>query len=99
LVHGTAIATAEELKIEVTAFPNPTTDYLTLHFQTATPQNIVAYVFDEKGNLLLQKNIKAEDDQEIELSQIENLSAGKYFVEFVKNGKILFTKPFLKINS
>jgi len=90
----------ENIDIQVSTFPNPTSDYLVLHFKKSTPQpqTLVAYVFDEKGNFIFHKKLEVEDDKEITLSQIQDLSAGKYFVEFVKRGKTIFTKPFIKIN-
>ena len=96
-IGGPSIIAQEDLDIQVSTFPNPTADYLVLHFKSSTPQTVVAYIFDERGNFIFQKRIEVEDGKEVKLSQVKDLSAGKYFVEFVKYGKTIFTKPFIKI--
>lgn len=87
----------KEIVVKVLAYPNPTTDHLSLRFETTVPQLVIVNIINEFGSRILQQKIYVEDGKEVELEQIENIITGTYFMELVKDGKTIVTKSFIKL--
>ena len=96
-VNNPTPITPEYSPIEVLTYPNPTTDYLILRFESESPEIILTQVFHENGTLVLQKTLQVEDGKEVSLRHIQTINPGKYYIKFSKNGKVILTKPFIKI--
>ena len=95
--HDPTTTVQKDHSIQITTYPNPTIDHLVISFASDSSQVVNAYIFDEVGNFLLQKRIEVENGKEVILHQIQNMSAGKYFIRFVKNGKTISAQTFLKV--
>lgn len=96
-VNNSTSSTPEVSSIEVFTYPNPTTDYLILRFESEFPEIISTQVFHENGTLLIQETLQVEGGKEVILRQLQNINPGKYYIKFSKNGKTILTKPFLKV--
>ena len=77
-----------ETKFEVTIFPNPTTENLFLKYKEIVPQQIK--VLDINQRVILNSN-------NINYLILKNIDAGVYFVQFIKNGRILRTHKIVKL--
>jgi len=98
--HGESsvfLSTAEntvESKMEMLIFPNPTTDFVTLHMEALEyengPQSYQLY--DLQGRLLLQNTIKKTETQ----INLNNLNASVYILRVYANNKVLKTFKILK---
>ena len=76
------------MKFEVTIFPNPTTENLFLKYKEIVPQQIK--VLDINQRVILNSN-------NINYLILKNIDAGVYFVQFIKNGRILRTHKIVKL--
>lgn len=90
-------STREKLSVELLAYPNPTIDKLSLRFETSATQTALVIVTDLNGKQVLTKKVQMENGVDVELENIEALSAGMYFINVIKNGKIIVTKEFIKV--
>ena len=79
----TGIAEAKDINLSVSAYPNPTTDYLTVKVENYETANLQYLVFDINGKLL--QTVKATGQE----TQIEtnNLVPANYFVKVLENKK------------
>ena len=48
---------AKDLSINLTAFPNPTVDYLTLSFESTSTKKLSYQLFDSNGKLVISQNL------------------------------------------
>jgi hypothetical protein len=87
----TAIEQAKDLKFEITAFPNPTTDFIGLKFDNSKPASLQYTITDMIGKVL-QTGRLCENNQQINFA---NYTVGTYFIiikqnnQFVKSFKII----------
>lgn len=81
-----------DINITVSAYPNPTTDFLNLKVQNYNITNMSYQLFDMSGKLLETKKLK--DD----LTRIgmNNLAAAMYFVNVIQNNKKVKTFKIIK---
>jgi len=90
------VVSVEDLAIEmnVSVYPNPTTDFVTLNFQDA--ENIGANsgltLTDMNGKIILQENI-TETEKQLDFS---NYSPGIYFITVTESGKKLKNFKIIK---
>lgn len=85
----TPINTINNFKI----YPNPTTDNLTLTFETNQKKNVTVNVFDFSGKLMFNSNFISDENFEIDLSKA---SKGLYFIEIAYDN-ILVTEKISKL--
>ena len=90
-------ATQEKISVKIIAYPNPTVDQLSLKFETSASQLVMVYVTTLNGKKILQQKVQMVDGEKIEVEKINELSAGTYFIQVVKNGKIIDTQQFIKV--
>ena len=81
-----------EIKLGIAAYPNPTTDYLTLKIENMDYSNLVYRVFNAHGQLLEQKNV---DNYEMQIS-MQHLVAATYFIRVSKDHQTLKNFKILK---
>ena len=73
----------EELDFISKIYPNPAQSFFTIEFDS--PQNVTAFLSDQNGKLIFQKEIK---NQSIQSFDVSALSQGNYqFVVINKNNK------------
>ena len=84
----TAIEEAKGINLSVSAYPNPTNDFLSLSIEDDVQSQFIAILYDMKGKLL--QEIKITDNYtEINMS---NLVPATYFVKVVKTSHDLSLK-------
>ncbi|MBK0370120.1 pectate lyase family protein [Flavobacterium agrisoli] len=83
------IITEEIKNVEISVYPNPTTDYVTVQTPENTTTNIAVY--NTSGQLIFSKE-QAKGDQIVDLTQQSN---GIYFVRIL-NGKKEIIKKIIK---
>ena len=65
------------------AYPNPTTDYLTLKVKNYESNNLSFKLFDINGKLLKTENLMGKETQ----IEMQNLNPGNYFLKITDNQK------------
>ena len=88
----TGIKSTKDLSINLTAFPNPTADFLTLRIESATSKNLTYQLFDMHGKLIATQKI-SEKETNIAMS---NYAAATYFIKITENNSILKTFKIIK---
>ena len=71
------------IKLELTAYPNPTTNYLTLNVGKAELSNLNFQLYDMGGKLIESNKITSTT----ETIRMENLPSSTYFLKVTKNNK------------
>lgn len=88
----TAIENTDNIHLTITAFPNPSTDYLTLKITDLELSNLAFQLYDLSGKLL-QSNKIIDTLTSIEM---EHLKASTYFVKVVQDKKEIKAFKILK---
>jgi len=88
----TSVDDAEEINLILRAYPNPTTDYLTLSIDGFDSSDMVFYLLDISGKYIQRSDIK---DSETQIS-MTNLPAQIYFLKVLKGGRELKTFKIVK---
>ena len=88
----TAIEEAQEINLILSAYPNPTTNNLTLQIEDYDIQNLVYKCFDANGKLLISKNVTGN---EVTIN-MANLLSGIYFLKILDNQKEIKTFKIIK---
>lgn len=88
----TAIENTDNIHLTITAFPNPSTDYLTLKITDLELSNLAFQLYDLSGKLL-QSNKIIDTLTSIEM---EHLKASTYFVKVVHDKKEIKAFKILK---
>jgi hypothetical protein len=81
----TGLEEAKGINLSVSAYPNPTTDYLTLEIEGKVQSQYIAKLYDMSGKLLQSEKI-IENKANINLS---NLVPATYFVKITNENKEL----------
>lgn len=90
----------EELSItqnslnQIKAFPNPTSDIITLECGDISIQNI--QIIDASGRLIHQLNDVASDNNRVEIIHLQSLSTGLYFIKVLSTEQESFTVKIIK---
>ncbi len=82
----TAIEEAKDINLSVTAYPNPTTDYLTLEVQEFELSNLHFQLYDMQGKLLQNEKITGNQTSIV----MSNLAPATYFVKVVQGNKDVY---------
>jgi len=84
-------------KIQVSIFPNPVNDDLTIQYQLPTAGNTQLMVFDLTGKVVFTQDLTTEDTgkQQLKLN-VNNFENGYYFLRIISDGESEVVK-FLKM--
>jgi len=77
----TAIQEHSDPGFSITAFPNPTNDFVILKIEKGESRNIEFIVFDALGKTLLKEKL-TDSEQKV---TFKLLNAGNYFIKVLKN--------------
>jgi len=88
----TAIEEAKGINLSVTAYPNPTTDYLTLGIDEFEISNLSYQLYDMNGKLLQSEKITGNQTSII----MSNLVPATYFVKVIQGNKEVKTFKIIK---
>jgi len=88
----TAIEESNGINLSVSAYPNPTTDYLTLEVKEFDMTNLGFQLYDMNGKLL--QNEKIFDNQTS--IDMRNLVPASYFVKVIQENKEVKTFKIIK---
>lgn len=82
----------KDLKINLSAFPNPTFDNLTLMIESASATNLSYQLFDINGKLLATQKLDGVENK----IAMNNYVASTYFIKITENSKIIKTFKIIK---
>ena len=88
----TSVDDAKDLNINLSAFPNPTFDFLTLKIESAITKNLSYLLFDMNGKLLATQKL---DGVETKIA-MNNYAAATYFIQITTNNSTLKTFKIIK---
>lgn len=88
----TSIENAKGICLLVTAYPNPTTDYLTLYIEDFDISNLSYQLFDINGKILQNKKITSNQTS----IGMSNLIPATYFVKVIQKNKEVKTFKIIK---
>lgn len=81
-----------QISLNMQAYPNPTSNYLTLNIGDFDSTNLSFQLFDITGKLIETNKIT----KSIETIRMENLSSGSYFLKVTRNNKEVKTFKLIK---
>lgn len=88
----TGIENSKHIKVNLSAFPNPTADFLTLRIEGALSQKFHYQVMDNLGKIISQ-NILEVNDTKIALGPY---TSGTYFIQVLEHTTIIKTFKVIK---
>ena len=88
----TELAEAKGINLTVSAYPNPTTDYLILKVESDNKANLWYQFFDLHGKLLESKKIESNETSIL----TSNLLRSTYFLKVTQDNKELKTFKIIK---
>ncbi len=88
----TAIEDINGINLSVTAYPNPTTEYLTMEVKDFELSNLNFQLYNMKGKLLQSQKITGNQTSII----MTNLVPATYFVKVIQNNKDVKTFKIIK---
>ena len=83
---------AQSINLSVTAYPNPTTDYLTLRIDEFEISNLSFQLYDMNGKLLQNEKITGNQTSIV----MSNLLPATYFVKVIQGNKEVKTFKIIK---
>lgn len=89
-----ALPNTEGIRVSCAAYPNPTSDYLTLSLAGFKSDNLRFDLFDNNGRVVKQANI-AKEETKIEMS---DLVSSNYFLKITSGDTIVKTFTIIKQN-
>ena len=88
----TGLEEAKGINLSVTAYPNPTTDYLTLSIGEFEISNLSYQLYDMNGKLLQSEKITGNQTSIV----MSNLVPATYFIKVIQNNKEVKTFKIIK---
>lgn len=88
----TGLEEAQSINLSVTAYPNPTTDYLTLRIDEFEISNLSFQLYDMNGKLLQNEKISGNQTSIV----MSNLVPSSYFVKVIQGNKEVKTFKIIK---
>ena len=88
----TGLEEAKGINLSVTAYPNPTTDYLTLRIDEFEISNLSYQLYDINGKLLQNEKITSDQTSIV----MSNLVPSSYFVKVIQGNKEVKTFKIIK---
>jgi len=89
---STAVEQVKGLQFEITAFPNPTTDFISLKVESSKTESLQYTITDLSGRVL-QTNKLLENNQQINFS---GYAVGTYFITISQNSKLVKSFKIIK---
>ncbi|MCK9450994.1 MAG: T9SS type A sorting domain-containing protein [Bacteroidales bacterium] len=86
------IEEANGIQLSVTAYPNPSTDYLTLEVKDFEPTTLSFQLYDMQGKLLQSQLLT---DSQTRLA-MHNLEPAVYFIKVIERNKVVKTFKVVK---
>jgi len=90
----TSISEAKYISLNVTAYPNPTTDFLTVKVENYETANLQYQIYDINGKLLKKVNATGTETK----IETNNLMPANYFVKVIDNKKEIKVFKIIKTN-
>ena len=88
----TGLEEAKGINLSVSAYPNPTTDYLTLEVKDVELLNLHFQMYDMNGKLLQNEKITGNQTSIV----MSNLVVATYFVKIIQGNKEIKTFKIIK---
>ena len=88
----TGIEEAKDIKLSVSAYPNPTTDYLTLSIDAFDISNSSYQLYDMNGKLLQSKKITGNQTSIIMINLVPSI----YFVKVISGNQLVKVFKIIK---
>jgi len=88
----TGLEEAKGINLSILAYPNPTTDYLTLSIDNFEISKLSYQLYDMSSKLLENKKIEGNQTSIV----MSNLLPGTYFVKVTKSNKVVKTFKIIK---
>lgn len=92
VVTGIEIEEGIGINLSFTAYPNPTTDYLTLHIEGFEISNLSYQLYDMEGKLCQNEKITGNQTNIV----MSNLVVATYFVKIIQGNKEIKTFKIIK---
>ena len=87
------LATNENaVQTNISVYPNPVKDFLTVDFNTEKLENSSYQLFDATGKIIIQGNLKSANSQ----ISASSLATGMYILRIINSGKIVKTFKIIK---
>lgn len=77
---------------DITAFPNPTKNFVTLRIEASDYSNLTYMLFDFNGKFINQNPVESHET----LVSLEELDSALYFIRIMKNNEILTSIKLIK---
>jgi hypothetical protein len=88
----TGLEEAKGINLSVSAYPNPTPDYLTLEVKEFELSNLCFQLYDMNGKLLQSEKIRGNETRIV----MSNLVPATYFVKIIQGNKEVKTFKIIK---
>lgn len=88
----TSIAETDNISLEISVYPNPTKDHLTLQVHESDPANLHFLLYDMMGNLLQNGKITGNRTSIV----MNKLVPATYFIKVIRGNKELRTFKIIK---
>ena len=83
-VENTVTATVTNQELQLSVFPNPVSEKLTVNYQLPTAGNATLAIFDLTGKLVLQQPIEAVENMDNQLIiNVQSLNEGYYYLRII----------------
>lgn len=89
---ATAVNNINGLQFEITAFPNPTTDYVNLKVESIKVENLQYSITDLSGIELLNRQFLGN----IEQINFSNFAIGSYFISILQKNRLIKSFKIIK---
>jgi hypothetical protein len=80
------------ISLMISAYPNPTTDFLNLKVERYEDRNLSYQLFDVNGKIIEAKKLKSEQTS----ISMRNLAPATYFINIIQNNKKVKTFKIIK---
>ena len=88
-----SIAEAKNINLSVKAYPNPTTDFLTLEVKDFEQSTLLFQLFDMSGKLIVSDKVNANS----ETVNMKNIPSATYFLKIIHNNLEIKTFKIVKL--
>jgi hypothetical protein len=88
------LSIAKNTQNQIKAYPNPTNDIITLDYGDISIQNI--QVIDASGRVIHQLDDFISGNNRVEITHLQSLSSGLYFIKVLSTEQESFTIKFIK---
>ncbi len=86
------LAETKGITLQCSAYPNPTTDYLTLKIEGAVQTQYIAFLYDINGKIIQNKKIESNKTN----IGMSNLPSATYLLKITQGGKVVKTFKIIK---